>query len=193
MIAVLQGLLGHRQRLLDRRGPAAAAGEALDELLDLAFGQRADEAVDRPSVLEGIDGGDRLDAHLLRDLGVLVDVELDHADGAVGVAHGLFQDRAELLAGAAPRRPEIDDDRRVERAVDDLGHEGGGGDVLYRSAAPAAPPPIKASLAIAILFLEFPTTWPRRAVKTSAAARTDSRRSAAEDRAICAAMPAMRR
>src|SRR5262249_10964479 len=98
--------------------------------LDLALRHRADKPVDRPPVLEGVNRRDRLDAHLLRDLGVLVNVELDHADRAVGAAHDPFQDRAQLLAGAAPGRPEIDDDRLVERGVDDLGHETSGGYIL---------------------------------------------------------------
>ena len=93
------------------RRPAAAPASLLDELLDLAFRHRADEAVDRAAVLEGIDRRDRLDAHLLRQLLVLVDVDLDQPHRALGVAHRLFQRRAELLAGAAPRRPEIDDHR----------------------------------------------------------------------------------
>src|SRR6266851_2646841 len=85
---------------------------------------------DGPAVLEGVDGGDRLDAHLLRDLGALVDVDLDHAHGAIGLAHRLFQQWPELLARPAPRRPEIDHHGAVVRGVDDVGHEGGGGAVL---------------------------------------------------------------
>ena len=72
----------------------AAPREALDERLDLALRQRADEAVDRLAVPEGVDRRDRLDAQLLRDLRVLVDVDLDHADLAVGVL-----DRASRAAG----------------------------------------------------------------------------------------------
>src|SRR6266851_4453417 len=128
-IAGGEGLLRHLERLLDRRG-AGGAAEALDELLDLALRQGADEAVDRPPVLEGIDGGDRLDAHLLRDLRALVDIDLDHAHGALGLAHRLLEQRPQLLARAAPRRPEIDDHRAVMRGVDDIGHEGGGRRVL---------------------------------------------------------------
>ncbi len=71
-----------------------------------------------------------MNAHLLRDLGALVDIDLDHADGAIGLAHRFFQQRTELLAGAAPRRPEIDDDCGVVRGIDDIGHEGGGRAVL---------------------------------------------------------------
>ena len=42
------------QGLLDGRW-ADRAGQALDELLELALGQGADEAVDRPPALEGED------------------------------------------------------------------------------------------------------------------------------------------
>src|SRR6516165_6584407 len=58
MVARLQRLLGHRQGFFDWRGAAFAATDALDKLLDLALRQRPDKAVDRPAVLEGVDGGD---------------------------------------------------------------------------------------------------------------------------------------
>ena len=37
--------------------------------------------------------------------------------------HRLLEQRPELLARAAPGRPEIDDDRHLRRGVDDVGHE----------------------------------------------------------------------
>ncbi len=143
-MASLQALLGRRR----------SAGEGGDELAQLAFRQGAHEAVDRPAVLEGVDRGDRLDAHLRRQLLVLVDVDLDQADAALLLAHDLFQRRAELLARAAPRRPEIDDHRRGERGVDDILHEGGGRGIRSPGRPPqrarrarrprpdSAPPPI---------------------------------------------------
>ena len=88
-----------------------ALGEPLDERGDLALRQRAHEAVDRLAVDEGDHRRDRLDAHLARDGRMLVDVHLDQLDLALGGLHDLFQDRRELLAGAAPRRPEIDQHR----------------------------------------------------------------------------------
>src|SRR5487761_835211 len=98
-------LLGEGQRVVDRRsgtGGAAERGEALHELLHLRIGQRADEAVDRPAVLEGIDRRDRLDAHLLRQLGILVDVDLDQPDRAFGVLDRLLDRRTGL---SHPDRP----------------------------------------------------------------------------------------
>ena len=82
---------GGKQRLAlgDERlgvGGAGRAGDAVDEGLDLALGQGADEAVDRLAVDEGDDRRDRLDAELAGDRGVLVDVHLDQADGALGGA-----------------------------------------------------------------------------------------------------------
>src|SRR5262252_6981401 len=104
MIPLLLRLFSHSQGFLDRRGAAAPpAAEALNELLDLALGHGADEAVNRPPILERVNRRDRLNAHLLGNLGVLVDIDLDHPNSAVGGANGLFEDRPELLAGAAPR------------------------------------------------------------------------------------------
>src|SRR5438067_951621 len=60
VVARLGGFLRHRQRLLDRRGTGLTAAEALNELLNLALRHRADKAVDRPPVLEGVDRRDRL-------------------------------------------------------------------------------------------------------------------------------------
>jgi hypothetical protein len=42
---------------------------------------------------------------------MLVDVHLHELHLAAGGAHGLFQDRGELLAGATPGRPEIHEHR----------------------------------------------------------------------------------
>ena len=131
VIARRRRFLGERHRLGDGVGAGRrAGGELADELLDLALADRADEGVDRPPVLEGIDRGDRLDAHLRREFLVLVDIDLDEADLAARVAHRLFEDRAQLLARPAPRRPEIDDDGGIARGVDDVGHEGRGRAVL---------------------------------------------------------------
>ena len=55
---------------------------------------------------------------------MLVDVHLDELDLALGGAHRLFQDRRELLAGAAPRRPEIDQHRLALEFLDHVLHEG---------------------------------------------------------------------
>ena len=61
---------------------------------------------------------------------MVVDIELDQPDRALGRAHGLFQDRRELAAGTAPRRPEIDQHRHLARGLDHVAHEVLGGGVL---------------------------------------------------------------
>src|SRR5690606_29700654 len=60
---------------------------------------------------------------------VAVDVHLGQYPGAAAFDRELLQHRRELLAGAAPLRPEVDHHRRRERALEHLGLEGGLGDV----------------------------------------------------------------
>src|ERR1700722_18219933 len=91
----------HRRFALDR------PDEPLDEGADLALRQRADKSVRRLALVEGDDGGNRLDAELARDLGMLVYIHLDQGNLAAGIGDGLLQRRRELLARPAPRRPEI--------------------------------------------------------------------------------------
>jgi hypothetical protein len=125
--------LGQRLCLAEHVGAGQlAAGhlqDALDELPDLALGKRALEQVGDLALREGDHGGHRLQrqAHLhqLLDEGaVLVDVDLDQADAALGGAHHLFQRRRQRLAGAAPGRPEVHEHRHLARGLDDVGHEG---------------------------------------------------------------------
>ncbi|MNN30727.1 hypothetical protein D3C81_1443850 [compost metagenome] len=120
-----QGFLAQRQQLLDVGVDAGAAGQLVDEGLDLAVGNGALEAVDRLAVDEGVDGRDRLDPQLARIGRVGVDVDLDHLDRALRPAHGLFQGGPEGPARAAPGGPEVDDDRLMFRGLDHVGHEGG--------------------------------------------------------------------
>jgi hypothetical protein len=101
----------------------AVADQPRNEIIDARLWQRAHEAVDRPPVLEGKHGGDRLHAHLAWDLRVLVDIELDQSHCALGRAHRLFEDRRELTAGPAPRRPEIDQDRHLARGFNHIAQE----------------------------------------------------------------------
>ena len=125
---------GGKRRLggfeIGRDVAGGVADQPRDEGVDARFGQRSHEAVDRPPVLEGEHGGDRLHAHLPGDLRMLVDIELDQPDRALCRAHGLFQDRRELAAGAAPGRPEIDQHRHLARGLDHVAHEVLGGGVL---------------------------------------------------------------
>ena len=93
------------------------------------FRQRALEQVEDLALPEGDDGRHRLQrqAHLrqLRDQGaVLVDVDLDQPHAAAGGLHHLLERRRQRLAGAAPGRPEIDQDGDLARRLDDVLHEG---------------------------------------------------------------------
>ena len=116
------------------------ADQTRDKGVDAGFGQRSHEAVDRTPVLEGEHGGDGLHAHLPGDLRMIVDIELDQPDRALCRAHRLFQDRRELAAGTAPRRPEIDQHRHLARGLDHVAHEVLGGGVLNQVGLGAAPP-----------------------------------------------------
>jgi len=72
------------------------------------------------TVDQGQDGRDALDAEDLSQLGVLVHVHL-REDEAPGPFPRLpFEERSELLARAAPGRPEIHQDGHGLRALDDL-------------------------------------------------------------------------
>ena len=99
------------ERLFNGRG-AFFADQLFDEFADVAFGQRAQKRIDRAARFEGEHGRDRLHAQLLGEIGMLVDIDFDELDLALGLAHDLFDRRAQLFARAAPRRPKIDDDGR---------------------------------------------------------------------------------
>ena len=99
--------------------------DAVEELLDLRRRQRADELGDDLAVAKRLDGRDALDAEQLRDVRVLVGVDLRQDDLAVAGGGGLLERRAELTAGAAPRGPEVDDDRDLVGSVQYLGLEVG--------------------------------------------------------------------
>ncbi len=117
-------MLGH----LNRFGQPAIASkrrDTIDELGDFRCGQRPLEAVNGLALPEGIDGRDRLDTQLRRDHLVLVDVDLDHLDPPLGRGDRRLKCRTKLLAGSAPRGPEIDDHRNFAARVNDIGHERG--------------------------------------------------------------------
>ena len=86
------------------------------------------------------DERDRLHLVLLREGRLLVDVDLHDLVGAFAHPGDLLDDRPDLLARAAPGRPEVDDDRHV--TAQHLGLEGRGGHALRpdpRAGARAAP------------------------------------------------------
>ena len=66
-----------------------------------------------PAVAEQADHRDALHVVLLRDRGFVVDVDLDDLVGALTHRRDRLDDRRDLAARPAPRRPEVDDHRRV--------------------------------------------------------------------------------
>ena len=70
------------------------------------------------TVPERLDRRDALDAEERLELRVAVDVDLGQLDLARARGHRALQHRRELLAGAAPLGPEVDDDRQLRRARD---------------------------------------------------------------------------
>ena len=75
---------------------------------------RANNGLDLFAVLEEDKGGHRTDADLLRNLALLVDVDLVEAELLAGGGLGdLLEDRADHLARTAPGGPEVDHDDLV--------------------------------------------------------------------------------
>ncbi len=119
--------LGHQ--IGPRHLAAGGLEQALDEALHLGFRQRALEQVEDLALPEGDHRGHRLQrqAHLgeLADqLAVLVDVDLDQPDAAAGGLHHLLDRRGQLLAGAAPGGPEVDQHGHLAGRLDHVLHEG---------------------------------------------------------------------
>ncbi len=122
------------------RGLRRPARQARDRLVDqcqqlvkprpdLGLGNRAGELTDDPATDDRLDRGDPLDAGGLGKLRVRVHIDLrEHPAPAVGLGQPL-EYGAELLARAAPRRPEIDHHRGLQRPLQDLGLERRLGDV----------------------------------------------------------------
>ena len=77
---------------------------------DVLFGVRADQRVDLLAVLEHDQGRDAHDAEPASGLDVLVRVELGERDLAVHLLRELLDDGVQSSAGAAPGRPEVDED-----------------------------------------------------------------------------------
>src|SRR5664279_4124486 len=102
------------------------------------------------------------------DLGVLVDVELRERDAAGRALGELVEERLDRVAGPAPRRPEVDDDRSggdrlVERARVELLHQSLPVSAARRSTGTLA----TASRKIARLILEWPAVRSAKVIGTS--------------------------
>ena len=121
-----------------RRRPAPPTSRSISALIWLS-GCAPAKPGHRLAADEGIDRRHRLDAQLLGQLRVLVDVDLDQPDLALGRAHQLLEHRRQLLARAAPGRPEIDQHRHCHRGLDARrGRRSGAMPSLMMSASPAA-------------------------------------------------------
>ena len=67
--------------------------------------------------------GNAADLEVRGEILVRIDVHLRQRDPAVALRDGGLQSGPELAARAAPLGPEVDYDRQVARALDDLGDE----------------------------------------------------------------------
>src|SRR5262249_35361153 len=94
------------------------AQQPFDERLYRAFGLCTHKTVERAAVAKGIDGGDRLDAQLVGKGLVLIDIDLYQPYLALLRTHDLLEDRGKLFAGAAPRRPKVDQPRPLPRGLE---------------------------------------------------------------------------
>ncbi|MNI43044.1 hypothetical protein D3C73_973610 [compost metagenome] len=101
------------------------------EFTQLTFRQGAGEAVHQLPTLDQEHGGHRTDLEGRGDLLFLVHIDLGQFEGAVVFAGQLLQHRAEGLARFAPGRPEVHQDRRLQRLLQHFRLEGSGGGVEY--------------------------------------------------------------
>ena len=88
-----------------------ALGQRSDEIADF-LGRVADDTADFDAISKGNDGRNGLNAPLARNVGRMVDVDFGHFDFACIFIGKRFDGGPQCTAGAAPRRPEIDDNRR---------------------------------------------------------------------------------
>ena len=75
----------------------------------------ADKFAHRPPIPQGHDVGDGLHAKGGGQLLIRIDIDFDELKAAIELGGQLLQERAQLTARLAPRRPEIDDDRPLRR------------------------------------------------------------------------------
>src|SRR4029077_18899405 len=104
----------------------------LNELLQLALRHGADSAIHELAILEHHDGGDGGHTEPLRDLRIVVDVELGDDRLVLIRRCQLLDKRSDDATRSAPRRPEVDEGRLasldhylVEIVVADLLHSVG--------------------------------------------------------------------
>jgi pimeloyl-ACP methyl ester carboxylesterase len=97
--------------------------ERIEKRLDRRSRLCADELCDELAVAKGLDRGNALDVERTRKLGVGIGVDLGEDDFLLARGSRRLEQRSELLAGATPRRPEVNDNRHLARALDHLALE----------------------------------------------------------------------
>ena len=101
----------------------AKGGHAIDEGFYLGSRHGTLKAINGLALPESIDHRNGLNAQLCRDALVLINVDLDHAHFATCAFNTRLQRRAEGFAGAAPRRPEINDHGNSLTKFDHIGQK----------------------------------------------------------------------
>ncbi len=90
---------------------------------EITLGAHTDETVDHFAITENMQRGYRADVVLGGKFGMSVDIDF-RDDGATFAFGGDFVERwLHHAAGAAPGRPEIDDDRLLVRSTDHVAFE----------------------------------------------------------------------
>jgi len=79
--------------------------------LKIVFRGEANDAIRDRAIFEDEDGRDGADLILAGDLAVVIHVHFADLHGVAEFFREFFQDRGDRFAGAAPRCPEINDDR----------------------------------------------------------------------------------
>ena len=85
----------------------------VDFAFEGAFGEGADDLVDRLAVLEKDEGGDAADAVLHGNVGVVVHVDFGDVELAVVFEGEVVDGGGDHFAGAAPFGPEVHEDGEV--------------------------------------------------------------------------------
>src|SRR5690606_27157451 len=115
---------GSRARLaLGRRLLRLAGQDRLDEAAHHGGGLQTLERARQCAFADRLHGRDAADLERLGEPRCLVDVHAGEHEGARVLLRELLEDRAELAARAAPRRPEIDHDRALVGGFEHLALE----------------------------------------------------------------------
>ena len=97
------------------------------------FGLATHEPINNLPVANCIHGRNRLRLKCPRDIGVLIDIDLDQYDLTIGGSGDPLENWGQRYARAAPWGPEVDDDRRGHRSFEDFGFERGVCDIDWHA------------------------------------------------------------